>query len=88
MSDFLTLVPNYTFQKSDRKGPVVLTSVLKVVESNKSWFERQPGICLYARILFPKIVENKEFLHSYKKDDLLPSIGYRPANLGTERMDL
>ena len=36
MSDFLTLVPNYTFQKSDRKGPVVLTSVLKVVESNKS----------------------------------------------------
>ena len=61
--------------------------MLKGDESNKSCFECPSVNRLYARILFPKIVENKEFPHSYKKDDLLPSIGYRPDMLGQERMD-
>ena len=39
--------------------------VLKGVESNKSWFERPFVNRLYARIMFPKIVENKKFSHSY-----------------------
>ena len=60
--------------------------VLKVVDSNKSWFKRLSVNRIYARIMFPKIVENKEFPHSYKKEDLLPSIGYRPDTLGQERV--
>ena len=48
---------------NDRSPP------LKVVESNKSCFKRLSVVHLYARIMFPKIVENKEFPHSYKKDE-------------------
>ena len=60
--------------------------LLKGVESNKSRFERPSVIHLYARILFPKIVENKEFPHSYKKEKLPTSIGYCPDKLGQDRM--
>ena len=45
-----------------------------------------PSSAPYARNLFPKMVENKEFPHSYKKNRLPTSIGYRPDTLGQERM--
>ena len=61
--------------------------LLKGVESNEPWLERPSVIHPYARILFPKIVENTEFPHSYKKDQLPTSIGYHPATLAQERMD-
>ena len=64
----------------------LLTCMLKGVESNESWSWRQSVIQSYARNLFPKIVENKEFPHSYKKDRLRTSIGYCPDTLGKERM--
>ena len=57
--------------------------VLKGVKSNKSSFERPSVNRLYARILFPKIVENKESPHSYKKEYLLPSMVSHPMSWNT-----
>ena len=68
-------------------SPVGWRVILKGVKSNKSWFKHPFVNRLYARILFPKIVENKEFPHYYKKDDLPTSIGYLPDTLGQERTD-
>ena len=59
--------------------------VLKGVESNKSWFERPSVIRIYERILFPTIVENKEFPHSYKKDELPTSVPAAPVINITKR---
>ena len=57
----------------------LLTCMLKGVESNESWSWRQSVIRSYARNLFPKIVENKEFPHSYLKHrftNIYPFVGF------------
>ena len=61
--------------------------LLEGVNSNESWSERQSIIRYYARNLFPKILENKEFPHSYKKYWMPTSVGYLPDTLGQESMD-
>ena len=45
----------------------VTSRVLKGFDSNESWSWRLYAIRFYARNLFPIIIENKEFPHSYKK---------------------
>ena len=61
-------IPNLIFLEKVTKNGIPLRNImLKGVESNKSCFECPSVNRLYARILFPKIVENKEFPHSYLK---------------------